>query len=235
MQMKCALCICILILFPLLSGCGKRAAAELSDEASLPGTTEKDTEHTAEPAPENAALDKTETKKPEPLPEPSSKSEADDYFFGNGKVYDVIDAVTSQDVPDERQASELLHDRGFTEMPVTYDYSMDGRYLGEKEADSESSERHPMYQTFYISKSSEVWTVFIVNGRVYANPVSFNEQSDLQAQLIVSESGMIMSYDSEGGRFYLTEPNGTALIVKTVDRIDAEMLDVLTVEEIKKR
>jgi hypothetical protein len=38
-----------------------------------------------------------------------------------------------------------------------------------------------------------------------------------------------MGYDSDANMFYETIPHESELIVKTVDRIDAETLDTLTV------
>ena len=86
---------------------------------------------------------------------------------------------------------------------------------------------------FTISSNEELWTIIVLNGCIMANPVSFNVESDLGVQLIIAESDVISCYDSQTNMFYETIPNETELIVKVVDRIDAETLDSLTVEVIK--
>ena len=79
----------------------------------------------------------------------------------------------------------------------------------------------------------DIWTIFVINGVVIANPASFNLESELEAQLLFSETKELTSYDDETNKFYVTIPKETAAIVKTVEKIDAETLDKWTIEEIK--
>ena len=71
-----------------------------------------------------------------------------------------------------------------------------------------------------------------MNGTIAANPVFYNEQSELPAQLIITETDSLVSYDSSKNKFYETVPINLALIVKKVDTINAETLEKLTIEEI---
>ena len=89
-----------------------------------------------------------------------------------------------------------------------------------------------MYLAYYISSGGDVWTIHIINGEVFAYPASFNLDSDLQAEVIVSETNEITSYENETNTFIVTIPKETAAIVLTVDRIDSETLETLTAEEI---
>ena len=52
---------------------------------------------------------------------------------------------------------------------------------------------------------------------------------------IRDRSNTVMSYDGTTNRFYETIPNKSSLIVKTVDRIDAETLENLTIGAIDER
>lgn len=162
------------------------------------------------------------------------KSEADVYYESNSTVIDVIDAEESEDVPTETEVKALLEERGFDDYPITYDYSIQGTYSGDTEVTEGSTSRHPMYQTFYLSESGEAWVLYVINGSIYANPVSFNLESDLGVMLLISETETLTSYDDTSNKFYVTIPYETEMIVKIVDRIDAEILESLTIEEINK-
>lgn len=170
---------------------------------------------------------------PEPS-KPENPSEADEYYWNNSKVIEVINAEESNDVPTESEVINILKNRGFIDFSITYEYSIVGEYDGETEVSDSSTNKHPMYQTSYVSKNNEVWTIFVINGVVIANPVSFNLESELEAQLLISESENLTSYDDETNKFYVTIPKESAVIVKIVSRIDAETLDRLTIEEISK-
>ena len=79
-----------------------------------------------------------------------------------------------------------------------------------------------------------MWIISLIDGDIVANPVSYNMQSALETQLIVSESEIITSYDSSTNKYYKTVPNESTLIVRIVDKIDADTLDTLTIEELGK-
>lgn len=158
--------------------------------------------------------------------------DADAYFEDNSEVINEIDANDSDVVLSEAEISDDLTDRGFGEYPITTEYSMDGEYYEETDISDSSSSKHPIYQTYYITENGDIWTIFVINDAVMANPVSYNDQSDLGVQLIISESDTVTSYDSTTNKFYETIPDESVLIVKTVERIDADTLEDLTIEEI---
>ncbi len=133
----------------------------------------------------------------------------------------------------EAEVIELLKERGFTDNPITTEYTADGEMIDKKEV-GESDETHPYYQTIFLSETGEYWTIIVMKGSVIANPVGYNMESNAHgAQLILSESEVITSYDSVTNSFYESIPNESELIVKTVDHIDAETLNSLTVEDIE--
>lgn len=165
---------------------------------------------------------------------PENPSAADEYIWSTSDVVDVIPAEESEDVPTEVEVIDLLTERGFDSYPVVYEHTINGDYVEETEISAGTTDKHPMYYTYYVSANRELWLIYVVNGMVMANPVSFNLQSALPAELVVSESEALTSYDDVGNQFYVNIPYESAVIVKTVGRIDAETLDGLTIEEINK-
>lgn len=158
--------------------------------------------------------------------------DADEYFENNSTVVSVVDAATSADVLTEKQVSRSLTGLGFTDYPITSDYTMDGTYYRAAEISQGSGDKHPVYETYYVTKDDHVWMIFVINGKVMANPVSYNLQSGLGVQVIISETESVISYDGTTNQFYETVPNASELVVKVVDKIDAQTLETLTFEVI---
>ena len=160
--------------------------------------------------------------------------DADTYFNDNGDVISTINANDSPDVTTERESFDIFTDRGFTDFPISTYYSMDGSYFDEKEIDNSSSETHPMYVTYYVNSSGDLWTIELINGCITAYPVSYIESSELGVPIIISETDTIVSYDGVSNKFFETIPNKSSLIIKKIDRIDSNSLDELTKEGIEK-
>ena len=161
---------------------------------------------------------------------------AEDYYKRTSEIFEEIDVKTSPDVMTEAEVIAFLEDRGFEDVLVTYDYTIDGEYCGETEADSESDVKHPMYQAFYSGEDSEdEWIIYVLGKCIVANPFTYNMKAkNLKAQVLIAESDKILSYDDEKGKYYLNTPKETSATLKTVEAINAETLDKLTAEEIEK-
>lgn len=71
-----------------------------------------------------------------------------------------------------------------------------------------------------------------INGHIIAYPVSYNMELETGVETVISESEIIMGFDSETNTFYETIPAESELIVKVIKKIDAETLDSLTKEDI---
>lgn len=160
--------------------------------------------------------------------------DADEYFKNNSKVISEINAKDSKNVKTEKETVEELADRGFKEVSITTEYNMDGEYETAVEISDTSSDKHPMYQMVYFTDNGDLWNIMIINHCVLANPVSYNLQSTRGAQLIISETDTVISYDSVTNKFFETKPNESELIVKKINKINAETLSKLTMEEIDK-
>ena len=165
------------------------------------------------------------------IPQADSQ-DAQTYYGENSTVAAAVKADTAETVTSEKETYDLLRERGFTQVSITSEYEMDGTYYEAKAISSTSGKKHPIYQAIYVSSSNEIWSLFVINGAVLANPVSYNMQSKLGVQTIISERDTIMSYDSTSNQFFETVPKSTALNVKKVEKIDAQTLDALTVQAI---
>ena len=162
------------------------------------------------------------------------EEDIDAYFQERGQIIRRISADSSQSVLAESAVVNKLQSRGFTQSDITTEYTMDGTWSKATPVTGDAIARHPVYTTYYVTKAEEVWTLTDINGSLFAYPVSFNLDSGLSAQVILSETQIITSYDSHGDMFYETIPDPSALIVKTVPRIDAETLEKITAEELGK-
>lgn len=158
--------------------------------------------------------------------------DADEYFQQNSQVTEEINANDSNEVLTEAEMVETLVERGFKDVPITTEYTMDGIYNDAFEISDSSSNKHPIYKTYYVTEKDELWTIMVINGDVMAIPVSYNLQSTLGVQVVISESNAVTSYDSSTNKFYKNVPNESVMIVKVVEKIDAETLENLTIEEI---
>ena len=157
----------------------------------------------------------------------------EEYYQENSEeIVAVEKAEETEKVFTEKEALAFLNERGFTEYPLVYDYNMDGTYVDEVEASADSDEKHPMYQTYYAAADGSIWMIYIVGRTIVANPASYNLESDLDAQVMISETETLTSYTEMGNKFYETVPKESAVILKIVDKITSQRLGELTYEEV---
>lgn len=161
-----------------------------------------------------------------------TETDADTYFKENSEVLSVIKADESKEALSEKEAKKSFAERGFEEGEITSSFSITGEY--KETTISDSSEKHPYYDMYYVNSNDEVWNVSIINNSIMAYPSSYNLQSDLGVEVIVSETKEVMSYDCESNTFYKNIPKETVLLVIQKDRIESTLLDELTKEEIDK-
>lgn len=174
-----------------------------------------------------------------PVPENTSEDygiegiNVEEYFQENSEIVAKIPVKDSKTINNEKEALNNYTERGFSECTISTNYDIDGNY-GDSVEITDSSEKHPYYETIFVTSTNELWNVMEVNGTIIANPLSYNEQSTRGAPILITEKETITSYDNKENVFYETIPNESEVIVITVDRIDAETLENLTVEEINK-
>ena len=131
--------------------------------------------------------------------------DVDKYYNEKSTILDKYSVQDSPSIQTESEAREDITKRGFEQNPITYDYDIEGKYLGNQAVD-DSTSTHPIYQTHYISSAGELWTIISINGTIIANPVSYNMESEMGVQTVLSESESIVGYDSKTNTFYQMSP-----------------------------
>lgn len=154
--------------------------------------------------------------------------DADEYFGDNSQVVQIIPAGSAGRT--EAQAYKNLTDRGFTEQPITTEYSMTGDYSDAKEISKSGMAKHPMYTTYFVAENGDIWVVYEINGKVFADPISFNFNSGSSARVVLSESDTLTSYDGASNQFYVTKPYSSVMRIKVVGKINADTLNTLSRE-----
>ena len=159
--------------------------------------------------------------------------EADTYFSTYSKVLSVTGVEESNTIYSESEAQILFEEKGFNEFEGFTRYSIDGEYLETPIAISENSQdKHPLYESYYYNSNDELWIIYIIDNLVMASPVSYNIEKDLEVQVVFSEQDYVISYDGSTNKYYKNIPQESELIVFRVDKIDADLLNSLTMEKI---
>ena len=152
------------------------------------------------------------------------------YFEENADIKDVSAVRKSKNNYSEKEIISELEGRGFNAFPITTKYSIDGKFVGSKEASNSSTEMHPIYETYYSTPNGYMWIITVVDGTITAYPSTYNLDHVERTPVLVSESEEIVSYDSSTNSFYRTVPKNTTMIVRVVDRIDDKTLESLKLE-----
>ena len=161
--------------------------------------------------------------------------DAESYFSNYSKVLSVEKADEAAGVHTEETSTKELEKRGFDEYEILTHYSMNGDYYDEDEVISDSSsDKHPMYETYYYNSSGELWKIMLIDDEIVANPISYNLQFKQSTSVVISESEHVMSYDCYSNSFYKTIPEKSELLVITEETIDTKILDNYTFEKIDK-
>lgn len=152
------------------------------------------------------------------------------YFEERADIISVTPIKKYKKTYSEKEVIEELEYRGFTDYPITAEYSFNGEFGDEVEISSESTDKHPVYQTYYINSSGIVWSIKVVGDKINAIPVSYNTMDSKQVPITVSENAEILSYDCTTNSYYLTIPYENVMGIRVVEKISAETLDTYTTE-----
>jgi hypothetical protein len=195
------------------------AAAVLAAAALLSGCANKN---------EDAELSKKDS-------QPVTDLSAYDYYNESSEEIVSVDSADEYDgVISASEAVGDAEDRGFDQRELTYYFDVSGEYLGDTEATEDSDDKAPMYQTMYVTENGDVWTVYFIGGEVYACPVSYIYEAELDHEIILSESDRLVSYDDSENKFYTTVPKKSVVELVVVDEVNAETLEKYTAEELEK-
>lgn len=156
--------------------------------------------------------------------------EGKNYFEERAEIISVIPVKDSPNTLSEQQVVQELKSRGFQEYPVISRYSFDGEFGDRITASESSSDKHPIYETYFVTSKNELWVITSIDGTVTAYPSSYNLSHADQVPIEISESEQIASYDSFTNSVYITKPKSSVLNVRIVEKIDAETLESINLE-----
>ena len=186
----------------------------------------------ANPSPSSEENTKDNELLPENPEETGGRVDAESYFRNRAAVLEKIPVRDSKSVESEEEILTNLGKRGFREEPVVYGYAMDGSFLGEVSITHPGAEKHPIYQTFYLTEDGRYWSISTINGAIVALPLFYNFLESTEVPVIISETEYVMTYDSVTNTFYKLIPKSNVRNVITVPLIDAETLEGLTIGKI---
>ena len=217
--------LCFLMLLMLLmtaASCGRD-----------PKTTEEETKKEKTTASADVVTTAAESESAVPRPELEIR-DADAYFSEHGTVLDVANLQDEDAMLTEAGAYELLNERGFSDYRITAGNDSEGNMTEPAEISPNSKNRHPIYETYYVSAQNILWVITVTGHTVTANPLSFNLESEKEVMIIVTETEYVTSFDNASRRFFRTVPAESVLALKKVERIDKAALDQMTWEELSK-
>ena len=152
------------------------------------------------------------------------------YFEERAEIISVIPVKDSPNTLSEQQVILALKARGLDQYPVTTRYSFDGEFGDSITASESSSDKHPIYETYFVTSKNEIWVITSINGTVTAYPVSYNLAHPDQVPIELSESEQIASYDYFTNSVYITKPKTSVLNVRVVKKIDIVTLESIDLE-----
>ena len=158
----------------------------------------------------------------------------EEYYKENSEILEITE-VTSDITFSETEINDFLLERGFMDLSVSYRFSLEGTYDSQKEINIESDVKHPMYEAYYVSKNNEIYYLNIIGKNLYVNPISYCNEHDPEIPIIISESNWTTGYDFDEDKFFKIIPKDTAATLITIDKITAETLDTLRIEEVIKK
>lgn len=144
----------------------------------------------------------------------------------------VINPSKSNDIQSEANAIAFLMGRGFKNLTITADRTIDGQALENYEVSLESQDKHPVYYLSYTTEEGDQWTITVINGSIYAEPVTYNEADESGKKTILTEKETVTVYDSEKNEYIEgtpTEEDGSYRLSETINK---ELIDSMNAEAI---
>lgn len=151
--------------------------------------------------------------------------DAEDYYEENSEVINVIPVSESDDIQTENEIAAEMSERGFSIEAAYSEYSMEGEFSNPSYILETSDTEHPIYKEYFMTSNEEMWILYSINGQFAAYPVSYNMESTRNVPVMIAESNVLTSYDSETNSFYETIPNDTEMLVIVVEEINVAVLE----------
>lgn len=159
---------------------------------------------------------------------------AEVFYKNNSEKVISVDAIEDMNVLSEKEVYLLMASRGFIQCLPTYEYDLNGNYIGETEISKDSDVTHPMYQNLYFTSKGDLWNIFIIGKTIVANPVYYNIQTNSKTQILIAENDMLTSYDDDKNLFYNTIPKKEVINLVTIKEINSESIKNIVFTEVEK-
>ena len=153
---------------------GSGGADDAAQSTDLPQVQPADTEDTES---DDADLPE-KAEEEEPLPD----LDARDFYAEIANVGEKTPASESKSVRSEKEVAASFAERGFTGTVQAMDAD------GTMKTLTGSDDRHPIYTATFVTDDDVVWSLTEINGVLFAEPVSFYEENDLDARYVLSET-----------------------------------------------
>lgn len=154
------------------------------------------------------------------------------YYEEYAQIISIESLENAADIQSGKEVEEELRSRGFDQYGIVAPYDELGG-LNNGDEDTPMVDRHaPIFLTYYLTESEDLWTVSIINGHISAYPVSFNLRDEAGIEVLLTETETVMSYDGLTRTFFETIPDPSELIIKKIKTIDADHLEELSWEAI---
>lgn len=144
----------------------------------------------------------------------------------------IVDPSESQNVQSEANAIAFLVGRGFKDLTVTADRTIDGQPLEDYEVSLASQDKHPVYFLSYTTDDGDQWTITVINGSIYAEPVTFDENNADGKKTILTEKETVTIYDSDTNEYIEGTPTEEDGNYRLSEKINKELIDSLNSESI---
>ena len=83
-------------------------------------------------------------------------NEADKYYQETSEKIFSTEYANENNTLSEKEVYTLLSNKNINQYPIIYEYDLNGIYIGESKVDNNSSNKHPMYQTFYSAENGDL-------------------------------------------------------------------------------
>ena len=148
----------------------------------------------------------------------------EDYFNEIGTLTEKTSVYDSDAVPTEEEVRAYMEACGFGDCKITTNYDMDGKYYDDEEIRG-NSEQHPIYDIEYTDTSDRLWHIEIINGVLSANLLQYSAENPDAPPIYLSEKDYLVGYASSTNTFYLFKPKAEKAVLKTVQGINATVLN----------
>lgn len=146
------------------------------------------------------------------------------YYESIGNVIRSTPVNKAEELLKQSEAQKMLEERGFGQVSVSCPLYPDQKaFANDGTSSVDATTRYPIYEASYYTEDMTKWHIYINNDQVYAVSAAMNVRNG--KRIIYSEQEHILSYDANTDTFYEVAPDSGEQEIRTVDYIDAELLE----------